>query len=729
MTTRTRSIAIPVGVILAALVFALPLIRRGIILSDEGYLLQQSLDLLQGRVIYRDMDAFITPGMWFLLAGLFSVVEPSVIASRYLMLGAFAVLSLTAYQIVRPISGMPAALGAVAGLFIFCVWAFPAWTFAFYSPLAILLILLGLERTLAWQRDQRRRNLVWAGLWFGLAMAFKQNYGAFAIVGAILGWLATRFDGQARPGPPLKSASQEAGAVVLGGLIAGSPFLLYLLMHGAFGEAWTSLVVHPFEFAGRHDIPYAPLSDLIQADVYTDGVEKLTYLSYAFLRNGPIGFLQAIRGTQRLHVLAYWLPPLIFTAGLLLARIRGRRSGRRWDAQVFLVTSVCGMTFLGVLPRADYNHLMNVYQPVVITGAIVLASTWRLIPEASRGLRWAFGLVLGFLFLLYGGTSAAWYASIIRSHSIPIETPRGGILVDQVDGDRVGYLLRTIKDQSSAGQPLLTVPDLVMLNFLSDRPVPSAYYNLYEHHIAADSGTAVAEGAEASGVELVVTNFDNFFSDRVGILDYAPVLSTYLVENFERLFIDSGQDFIVYRRREAPVPSVEYLNALEECRSDHELADHREHLLFSALYHRSRLRHPIPSEGLETRCRLRVPKSGGVLSLELGYLRPTAALPGTHLIAEVAIEPIDLGETAGSRDPHRSLLYETLRVVPAQNARRQQRFSRFDLSLSDWAGQEVDLIFRTRLSGSIAVSSRNWKGFAMVYRDPRIQAGPDGARP
>ncbi|MCH2186177.1 hypothetical protein MK280_09920, partial [Myxococcota bacterium] len=143
MTTRARSLAIPVGVILAAVAFALPLIRRGIILSDEGYLLQQSLDLLQGHVIYRDMDAFITPGMWFLLAGLFSVVEPSVIASRYLMLGTFAILSLTAYQIVRPISGVASALGAVGGLFIFCVWAFPAWTFAFYSPLAILLILLG----------------------------------------------------------------------------------------------------------------------------------------------------------------------------------------------------------------------------------------------------------------------------------------------------------------------------------------------------------------------------------------------------------------------------------------------------------------------------------------------------------------------------------------------------------------------------------------------------------
>ncbi|MDG2051974.1 MAG: hypothetical protein P8M78_17610 [Myxococcota bacterium] len=729
MTTRTRSLAIPAGVLLAAIVFALPLIRRGIILSDEGYLLQQSLDLLQGRVIYRDMDAFITPGMWFLLAGLFSVFEPSVVASRYLMLAAFAILSLTAYQIVRPISGLPAALGAVIGLFIFCVWAFPAWTFAFYSPVAILLILLGLERLLAWQRNRSRANLIWVGLWIGLAIAFKQNYGAFALAGAAIGWLATRLDGQSDSGPPLTGATQDAAAVALGGLIAGAPFLLYLALHGALDEAWTSLVVHPFEFAGRHDIPFAPLSDLVQPDVYSDGVEKLTYLSYALLRNGPISFLQDIRGTQRLHVLAYWLPPLLFTAGFLLSAIQGRRSGRRWDSPLLIVTAVCGMTFLGVLPRADYNHLMNVYQPVVITGAIVLASTWSLIPKSLWGARWGFGLVLGSLLVLYGGTSAAWYASIIRSHSIPIEGQRGGILVDRVDGDRVLYLLRTINDHSSSGQPLLTVPDLVMLNFLSDRPVPSAYYNLYEHHIAEDQGAAVVAGAEESGVELVVTNFDNFFSDRVGLLEYAPVLSTYLVENFERLFIDSGQDFIVYRRRESPLPSVEYMNVLDDCTSDDELADTRDHLLFSALYHRSRLRQPIPTEGLETHCRLQVPASGGVLSLELGYLRPTAALPGTQLIAEIQLKQITTTEESGAANAKRSVLYETLRVVPAQTARRQQRFTRFDISLSDWAGQEIEVTFRTRLSGSIAVRSRNWKGFAMVYRDPRVQADANGARP
>ena len=74
------------------LAFAWTLVRRGIILSDEGYLLLQSLDLARGKVLYRDMDAFVTPGVWFVLAGLFKVVEPNVLVSRIPIFIAFLAL-------------------------------------------------------------------------------------------------------------------------------------------------------------------------------------------------------------------------------------------------------------------------------------------------------------------------------------------------------------------------------------------------------------------------------------------------------------------------------------------------------------------------------------------------------------------------------------------------------------------------------------------------------------
>ena len=43
--------------------FAYSLCRRGINLTDEGYLLSQVVDMLAGKVLYRDMDAFVAPGI------------------------------------------------------------------------------------------------------------------------------------------------------------------------------------------------------------------------------------------------------------------------------------------------------------------------------------------------------------------------------------------------------------------------------------------------------------------------------------------------------------------------------------------------------------------------------------------------------------------------------------------------------------------------------------------
>ncbi|MFP8874434.1 MAG: hypothetical protein VCB42_07875, partial [Myxococcota bacterium] len=129
-----RPIWLYLGLIAAILAFGLPLCLRGINLSDEGYMLQQSLDLLAGRVIYRDMDSFVAPGMWFLIAAVFKSFGPSIFASRMLILTAYLGLGLIGYRIVTPLAGRAYGLVTVASLLLFSVWAFPTWTFAFYSP-------------------------------------------------------------------------------------------------------------------------------------------------------------------------------------------------------------------------------------------------------------------------------------------------------------------------------------------------------------------------------------------------------------------------------------------------------------------------------------------------------------------------------------------------------------------------------------------------------------------
>jgi len=158
---RARSLFIACALLVAA--FVLPLLRRGITLGDEGYLLLQSLDMLQGKVLYRDLDAFVTPGIWFVLAGVFSLVEPSVIASRIPVFIAYLAMVGVSYRIAARMGGRGSGLAAVGLMLVCTVWAFPAWTFAFYSPFSVLFALAGLERVLAFSDHGRGRDLADAG--------------------------------------------------------------------------------------------------------------------------------------------------------------------------------------------------------------------------------------------------------------------------------------------------------------------------------------------------------------------------------------------------------------------------------------------------------------------------------------------------------------------------------------------------------------------------------------
>jgi hypothetical protein len=708
------------GIVALALAFGLPLCRRAIILSDEGYLLQQSLDLLEGRVLYRDMDAFITPGMWFLLAGTFALFGPSVLASRALILVAYVALALVGFRIVAGMAGRAWGLTAVLALLLFSVWAFPAWTLAFYSPVSILFALAALERLLAWQRNLRPQNLAWVGFLLGLSILFKQNYGVFASIAAALGYLAARLDETGITKGPLREFPREIGWLAAGGLAAGLPFLAYLIASGTFLDAWTSLVVHPFEFGGRHDIPYAPLSDLWLPNLYQNFVEKLTYLSYAFLQTPPILWLHPARIVHRMHALLYWIAPMIFASGMILALLSGRARGKRIDAPLFSVIAFGGLIFLGVFPRADFNHLVNVYQPVLLAGVL---SIWRglaLIPSQRIAIRRGLVIVAIALPLAYASVAIYWYAMLVERLDTPIDEARGGVLVSAREAAEIGYQLQTIHSKTRDGEALLTLPDLAMLNFLAERPVPSAWYNLYEHHIAADEGLGVARSTEAKGVNLAIARYNNFFSDRVGLLDYAPALAHYLITHFERRFVGGKENYIVYERREEILSEQPFENALESCTTEEDLVEIRHHLLFSALYHKSRPDEPMPPTGLGTRCRIQVPAGGGILALEVGYRRPHGTHPGTTL--EISIDLVD----GGTRQ---RLLAETLPVVRGGNSPRQQAFKRFEIDLENWSGRAVELLFTTRLEGAVLRHPMEFREFAMIYRDVRIQQGAGGARP
>ncbi len=702
----------------AVLAFAWTLVRRGIILSDEGYLLLQSLDLAHGKVLYRDMDAFVAPGVWFLLAGLFRVFEPSIFVSRMAVLACYLGTLAVSARIVRELAGPRWAWACVAALLVASLWAFPAWTWSFYSPYALFFALFALERLLAWRARGRGRDLVAVGVLLGLSITFKQNYGAQALVGATLGFVAIRLEAERSGRAVLAALPAAAWRVALGMAAVGLPVLGYFAAHGAVAEAFQALVVHPFGgFLGQHDIPYLPVTEFFERDLM-GGLGRLTYGSYG-LTHTAMRYdwpKSLVRGVELLHVLLYWIPPLVFaTAGFLCAR--SWRRGARFDGGLAAALAVAALVFLGVFPRADLHHLVQVYQPVIVLAAVVLARLAPLRASWPRPLRvWAPRAGAGIL-AFYAGIAGYWYVDILRSLDEELTQPRGGVLVSLERRQMIDFEVWKMREISRPGEAVLTLPGLSMLNFLAERPMPGRYYNLYAVHIAHDEGASVIEGMEGDRVRVALADYNGFFSEIVGLREYAPRLTDYLRRHFQPVSLVAIDEHLFLARRPSPLPRRRLVNVLDDCDVgffDWHNRGIQDHLLFDMLYHPLQSGDHLLRRQVETMCRVSVPE-GAVLAFAMGYRQPTRVRKGTEIVGEIWLRGLDHPE-----EPMKRIFRHGIEPS-APFAWESPPHQEFRVDLAGWGGREVLLMFRTLYSGDVRTNELDFKGFTMVWQDPQLE--------
>ncbi|MDP6979197.1 MAG: glycosyltransferase family 39 protein [Myxococcota bacterium] len=711
-----------------AVVFVVPLAARCLTMADEGYLLLQALDLANGKVLYRDMDAFVTPGMWFLLAFVFELVEPSVWASRIPVVLGYVALIALAYRIPARLVGTRAGLASVACMMVATVWAFPAWTFAFYSPFSVLFALVSLDRLLAYRArvlglENRgagaRRALLEAGLWLGCSILFKQNYGVFALVGTCLALWVVRSETGEPLGRAFSTAVRESVWLAVAMAVVALPTVAYLALTGALDEAFYSLVVHPFEFSGRHGIAYLGLVGLFEADVLSETLDIMTYGAQPIYRAPiPPGFVESTRLIERMHVLLYWFPPLIAILGLTLA-FTGRdkattNEGPLLNGGLLSVLLVSFMVFLGTFPRADFNHLINVYQPIVVAGAVTFGVLFERLATGAALKRWTVASLLSVALVLFGAISAYWYYALVKTMSFEVEGRRGGVKIAPPEAASLRNVMLNLDQLSTPGEALLTVPDIAMLNFLAERPMPSAYYNLYEHHIAHDGGAAVAEGAEAAGATVAVTRLNAFFSDRTGFRDYAPSLARYIDTRFEQQYTIGRAEYLVYTKREVPVPEESFVSLLDDCTVGNAKNEIEDHLLFRTLYQTMGPGHGKLEDSLAVRCRAEIPKQGGRFVFQLDYPLPVKLRSPSTLFTEALV--IDAGTT-------QRVFSQLMEVKTAKSRRMRFPAAReFEVDLSEFAGKRIELVLRATRSGRVVMSNSAIRSFGARWQHPRIVA-------
>jgi hypothetical protein len=704
----------------AMAVFGWTLCRRGIILSDEGYLLEQAREVAEGALPYTDLDSFVAPGAWFTLAAAFRLFGASVLVSRVVTwlfwMGSF----LAGWRITGRLSGLRASLSFAAVWAVSSVWAFPIWTTAFYSAMAITCSLWAFERLLAWRERPRLAPLVATGAALAAAVIFKQNYGVLAIAGCGLACLVML---QASGRSVLREFVATAVPVSLGALLVVGPLVGFYVIQGALPDMWHALVVAPFsDFASQHGIAHPGWSTLFDADALKQR-NAYTYGSQRYLTTQLRHDLPAFWRNQlvHLHMALYWMVPAV-VAGLaasgLADRLRRRDGG---DARLGLAI-FAGLVWLGLFPRADYNHLLNIYPPALVAAVVAVSPGKGDRRRRFRPVAWAAGALLS----AYAVVAVAWYADLLRHYVFPVFGDRGGVVVDFWTAGQLAAEVEKLQTLAAPGEPVLALPGLSMLNFLAERPAPGRYNNFYAVHVAHDGGAEVVAESEAAGIDVVVTEARDFFSDDLKMREYAPVLIDYVRRWFEPRFLVARGRHIIHLRRSRPLPERFDIDVLGDCDARPNQLSRRtitDFLLDRTLVHRSGAdARELPESIRTTSCRVRIPREPVVLAWRFGVYPPAECPAPVRIRARIVLADGPLG--AGDGEP---LWDESFEVEP-NGAWLTPAPREFRVDLSAYGGETRDLLFTWEASGPVVVNTLQLDGFGVYWQDPRLES-PGGADP
>ncbi len=482
-----------------------------------------------GELLYRDVDCFVAPGVWYVTAGIFELFGTSVNTTRVAMAVLFAATTLLVFRIGLQVATPGWALFAAGLMLLHKVLVFPAGNFIFYTEFSMFGALLTLHALLAFERSGRLAALAGAGLALGLCALFKQNLGV--VLGAGFGiWLLAY---HRSPRALATFAAPAAASVLLVGFI--------FAVQGALPDLWHGLVVEPLTGFGEHaSFPPLPVQRLgsltpLELIIYLPGLfGEIVFAGDAPSFSGP--FVDAAKAVSLLvHALPLWL------AGAFV--MRALRRGRLLASEgLLLAAGVAGSSL--AYPRPDFLHVCQGFVAWIPSIAQLLATSPRV-----RVLRVP-------VFSLTACVAAFCLVLVARlPYTSLLETPRARLLLTSWQQASTREVLDWMEANAPADEPIAVVPHGAMYYFLLARPVPYRFAVTLPPQIGGDRGRAAAEGLEAAGVGSVIWMRHGY----PGLDDfeiYGAELAAYLRSNFEIVVTQParfgmGDQLWILRRRGA----------------------------------------------------------------------------------------------------------------------------------------------------------------------------------
>src|SRR5579862_2551523 len=447
-----------------ALAFVLQIIfmARVVDLYDEGIILVGAEQAANGKVIHRDFYANYGPGQFYVLAGLFKLLTPSVLVGRLwdtaIRSSAAALVYLVAAAAASRRAAWFTALASGLWLASFGTYGYPVFP-ALVASLAAFLCLA------PWRNGTPPPpfRLSLAGIAAGVAALFRYDFGLFTV--------AAELTALALYAVYVRQAALELlrsmGLFAAGWLLVILPLLIAYALSGVIGDFLFDVVQFPGRsYAATRSLPF-PNAGELWSDPWSLGI----YLP--------------------LIACAAALPALV---GLAITRGKAPPIGDRRD--FWFVAGLMSNAFFFFLKGVVRPHPVHMSASIIVALILLAVLITRL--PAGRGARAAVGLALVAATWSTGGAlreilfraiaNARWVASgeAWSGPSMGAQAETGSCRAPPglersacflVDEDRLAAI-RYVQERTKPGEPLyvgLTRHDRIVVNdttfyFLAKRP-------------------------------------------------------------------------------------------------------------------------------------------------------------------------------------------------------------------------------------------------------------------
>jgi len=400
------------AVSLFALLYLLPVARFGLDVYDEGIRLYGAVRILAGEVPYHDFMAYYGPAQFYWPAVLFKAFGIQVMAFRAGALFFDAVAAGSLFALCRQ-AGLTPAWGLVP--VVAMLVPLHRGDLLYTCDPALALLLAG-GAALAGANGGRARPFVAGGL-FGLAAAFRQDFGVY---GMLAGVAATTF-GRAVEGErpraaeghprrrPIHAALRQVAPLVMGFAATALPLYGLLALRGP-GRLFEALVLDPARMMPFRRLPY------------TYELRQL-YWSLATADTLAGTIVPATR------ILVFLSPPLLLAVCGVLAvpRLRAMvcRHQQGTTVLTFLLVAAAGLAVYG-LGRSSSYQLFPLHLVSACATSIVVA---RLVEPGARR-SWPLSTVALISVLAFGAGMMFTARTAQFSGYVPLPLPRAtGLLV------------------------------------------------------------------------------------------------------------------------------------------------------------------------------------------------------------------------------------------------------------------------------------------------------------